>query len=309
MLGKFAGWYITGSNAILSDGLESMVNVAAGALALYSVIVSARPKDIDHPYGHGKVEFISAGLEGFMIGIAGIAILIKAVYNLIKPQELGSIDTGMVIVAIAGFLNFLLSLLLRKINRKKRSVAVDANARHLMTDAATSAALVVGLLIIHFTNLFWLDNAIAIVFGAMIFFTGYKLVRKSVAGVMDEADYKIISEIIEVLNRNRKDSWIDIHNFRVIKYGNDLHIDCHMTLPWYYDLKQAHEELKQLENHILAPSENHVEIFIHADPCVPDSCRICNLITCPVREHIFERQIIWNISNILKNEKHHILTE
>jgi cation diffusion facilitator family transporter len=308
MLGKFIGWYITGSNAILSDGLESMVNVAAGAFALYSVIVSARPKDFDHPYGHGKVEFISAGLEGFMIGIAGIVILIKSIYNLIKPQEISSIDTGIFIVAIAGLFNFILALFLRKFNKKKHSVAVDANARHLMTDAATSAALVIGLIIIHFTSLFWLDNVIAIAFGSMIFLTGYKLVRKSVAGVMDEADYILISEIIEVLSRNRKDNWIDIHNFRIIKYGNDLHIDCHITLPWYYDLRQSHEELKQIENHILALSENYIEIFIHADPCVPASCRICNLIICPVRQHMFERGVEWKLSNVLKNEKHNILT-
>jgi cation diffusion facilitator family transporter len=308
MLGKLSAWYITSSNAILSDALESFVNVAAGAFALFSVSLAALPKDTNHPYGHGKVEFLSAGLEGLMISVAGLLILLKAAYNLIHPQTLQSIDIGIAIIAITGLVNFSLSYYLKKVNKEFNSIAIEANSKHLLADAITSAGLLFGLIILLLFQVTWVDNLMAIAFGAYIFTSGIKLIRKSVAGVMDEADTEIIKEIIGILNKSRKDNWVDIHNFRVIKYGNDLHIDCHMTLPWYYDLRQCHEELKELEEKILKPLKNKIEVFIHADPCIPSSCKICSLATCPVRQHPFEKRIVWNLSNVVSNKKHDILT-
>ncbi|MDQ3191000.1 MAG: cation diffusion facilitator family transporter [Bacteroidota bacterium] len=301
---KLIAYFVTKSNAILSDALESIVNVAAGAFALYSVSLASRPKDNDHPYGHGKIEFLSSGFEGFLISIAGIIIIGKAFYNLVHPQDLKNISLGIYLIAGTGLGNLLLALYLNYKGKSLSSITISANGKHIMSDAISSAGLLFGLLLIYFTQIIWIDNIVAVVFGGFIFYTGYNLVRKSVAGVMDEADNEIIEEIIVVLNTNRKDNWIDIHNFRVIKYGSDLHIDCHITLPWYYDLKKCHEELKQIEEIILDKSSSRIEIFIHADPCVPQSCLICQIKDCKVRKQPVSKKITWTVNNITSNKKH-----
>ncbi|HET6245213.1 MAG: cation transporter [Bacteroidetes bacterium] len=307
MAAKMLAYFITASNSILSDALESIVNVTAGAFALYSVSVASKPKDNNHPYGHGKIEFLSSGFEGFLVAIAGVYIVSKAIYNLINPQDLKNIDIGIYLIAATGLINFLLALYLKYEGKKLNSITINANGKHIMSDALSSLGLLLGLLLIFFTSIAWIDNIVAIGFGGFIVYTGYNLVRKSIAGVMDEADNEIIEKIIVVLNQNRKDNWIDIHNFRVIKYGSDLHIDCHITLPWYYDLKKCHDELKIIEDIILSKSSSRIEIFIHADPCVAQSCQICQVIDCPVRKQSVSQKIIWTLSNITSNKKHSLV--
>ena len=307
MITKLAAYYITASNAILSDALESIVNVIAGAFALYSVSVASRPKDSNHPYGHGKIEFLSAGFEGFLISLGGVLIIGKAFYNLVYPQELKYLNIGFYLILLTGLSNFMLGFYLKNRGKKYDSITINANGKHILADAISSSGLLAGLLLINFTQIAWMDNAVALGFGGFIFYTGYNLFRKSVAGVMDEADDEIIEKIISLLNESRKDTWIDIHNFRVIKYGSDLHIDCHITLPWYYDLKKCHQEIKIIEEIILSKSSNRIEIFIHADPCISHSCAICQLQDCPVRKHPVSNKITWKLNNIKSNKKHSIV--
>lgn len=304
MLIKFAAWIITHSNAILTDALESIVNVFAGAFALYSVNYAAKPKDEDHPYGHGKIEFLSVGLEGSLIAIAGISIIIKSVYNLYYPHEIDSLDIGLYLTLFTGLVNFIMGLYLQKKGKELHSVTLTADGKHIISDAYSSGGLIIGIILIWISRISWMDSVIAILFGLFILYTGYKLMRKSLAGVLDEVDYALVNEIIEVLNKNRKEEWIDIHNFRVIKYGSNLHIDCHITLPWYYSLEQSHSLVTEVENILTKESENHVEVFIHADPCLPISCSICSLKNCTERRHDFVKQIEWTNEIILKNKKH-----
>lgn len=304
MLIKFAAWIITQSNAILTDALESIVNVFAGAFALYSVSYAAKPKDEDHPYGHGKIEFLSIGLEGTLIAIAGISIVVKSIYNLFYPHEIDSIDIGLFLTLFTGFVNLIMGLYLQKKGKELHSVTLIADGKHILSDAYSSGGLIIGIILIWISGISWMDSVVAIIFGLLILYTGYKLMRKSLAGVLDEVDYALVEEIVEVLNKNRKDEWIDIHNFRVIKYGSNLHIDCHITLPWYYSLEQSHCLVSEVENILAKESENHVEVFIHADPCLPDSCSICALKNCAERKHPFIKQIDWSIEVILKNQKH-----
>jgi divalent metal cation (Fe/Co/Zn/Cd) transporter len=154
--------------------------------------------------------------------------------------------------------------------------------------------------------LFWLDNVFAIFFAVIIVFTGSKLVRKSLAGLMDEADEFVLKDVVKVLNDNRKPIWIDIHNLRIQQYGSSFHIDCHITLPWYNDLKTTHDELKNIEELITHKFHHQVELFIHPDPCLPFSCNLCQLNNCSVRQNPFAQKIEWTIENILLNEKHKI---
>jgi cation diffusion facilitator family transporter len=301
---KFGAYFLTHSNAILTDALESIVNVIAGSFALYSLWLAAHPKDSNHPYGHGKVEFISAGVEGALIMVAGFIIFGKSIYNIIYPQEIHQIDWGLALIAIAGAVNFGLGWFLVKKGKQHRSMTLQADGKHLMSDGWSSLGLVIGLGIILVTGINWIDNAVAMLFGLIIMVSGLKLVRGSLAGIMDEADEVLIKELIEILNQNRRPNWIDIHNLRIIKYGSNLHIDAHVTLPYYLDLEKVHDELEAIDQIVTEHFGEDTEFFLHPDPCIPSSCSICIIADCPVRQHAFTHRETWMLENVMKNRKH-----
>ncbi len=304
LIAKFIAFWITNSNAILTDALESIINVLAGSFALFSLIFSSKPRDRDHPYGHGKVEFLSAALEGSLIVLAGLAIIGKSTYNLFYPHTIQSIDTGMILTVVAGGFNFLLGHWAEKAGKRSDSLTLIAEGKHLKSDTYSTLALLVGLGAIYLTGLEMLDNLVAIGFGLFIGYTGVKILRTSVAGIMDEADEEVLRTIIRILEENRRENWIDFHNMRVIKYGPLLHIDCHLTVPWYLNVKEAHDELEKVEALIDENISRPIELFIHTDPCIPDSCPICQKQDCHVRQHPREKRVSWDLDNVLQNKKH-----
>lgn len=304
MVLKFTAYFVTHSNAILSDALESIINITAGAFALYSLHLAAKPKDADHPYGHGKIEFISAGFEGGLILIAGLIIIIKSVSNIIHPPQVHRLDFGAALAALAGLINFFLGRYLIAVGKRYKSITLEADGKHLLSDTWSSVGLVAGVVVIYFTHLYILDSVFAIIFGLIIIYTGYQLLRKALAGLMDEADEETLKQVVEVLNTHRKQNWIDIHNLRVQQYGSSYHMDCHITLPWYDDLLTSHEELKNIETLITDKFHHRVEFFIHPDPCLPFSCKICQISNCKFRQQEFTYKVDWNLTNLLDNQKH-----
>jgi len=303
---KFVAYFITNSNAVLSDALECLINVIAGSFALYSILYAAKPKDEDHPYGHGKMENVSAGFEGALVFIAGIATISKAIYNFFNPEIISNLDIGVYLTVFSGFGNYFIGTYLIKKGKQYHSSLMTADGKHLLTDTFSSIALVAGLIIIHFTHLIWLDNVLAIILGLVILRTGYHLIKESVDSLLDEADSETIDKMIKILNTNRKVKWIDMHNLRILKYGSFLHLDCHVTLPWYDNLEETHKEIHAIENLINKNMEGRVESFIHSDPCVPDSCPICLIENCKVRQHPFIKKLEWTTANLLPNHKHNI---
>jgi len=306
LVAKFTAYAITASNAILTDALESIVNVVAGSFALYSLMLAAKPRDRDHPYGHGKIEFISASVEGAMIIIAGVLIIVKAGWNFFERRELARLDLGILLTVAAGVINLITGLAIARRGKRTNSMTMMAGGKHLQSDAWSTAGILVGLLLIRFTGLVWIDSAVAILFGGVIIYSGYRILRKSISGIMDAADMEILSEIIEVLNSHRQPAWIDVHNMRVIRYGNTLHIDCHVTVPYYLDVRRAHMEIETIDELINSKFENRVELFIHTDGCVDASCKICMIEGCPVRKFAQETTIHWSPDNVLRNQKHHL---
>lgn len=301
---KFGAYYITHSVSILTDALESIVNVVAGFIGLYSLHVAAKPKDIDHPYGHGKAEFVSAAIEGTLVFSAGAIIIYNAVKNLLLPQPIQKIDTGIYLVGATAIINWVLGFISLRQGKRNHSLALVASGRHLQTDTYSTFGIIIGLLLISFTGYVWIDGVVAIGFGMFIIYTGYKIVRKSLAGIMDEADMVLLKRMVDVINANRQDAWIDLHNLRVIKYGNVLHIDGHLTVPWYFNVNQAHEEIEGLAKLIRTDFGESLELFIHSDGCEYFQCSICDKKACQVRQHGFKKKIVWTVDNILNNEKH-----
>jgi len=305
---KGIAWFITGSLAILSDALESIVNIVAGGLGLYSLIVSARPKDADHPYGHGKAEFISAAVEGALIGVAGIFIIYKAIENFIHPNTIAKLDYGILLISITAIVNYIAGSICVNTGRKNNSLQLIAGGNHLKTDTYSTLGIVAGLLLIYFTKLEYIDSIIACIVALIIIFTGYKIARTSVAGIMDEADKKLLNNIVAALNKNRPENWIDLHNLRIIKYGSTLHCDCHLTVPWYLNVYEAHAEIDALAILIRNEFGESLELFVHSDGCQEYSCKICTKQNCLVRKHSFQKRITWTINNISKDSKHTILS-
>ncbi len=304
LIAKFIAYYLTNSVSILTDALESIVNVAAGFIGLYSLYVSAMPRDINHPYGHGKAEFLSAAIEGTLITSAGAIIIYKAVRNFITPVELQKLDYGMYLVGATAIINFTIGFVTYRKGLKNNSLALIASGRHLQSDSYSTFGIIGGLLLIFFTGYKWIDPAVAIIFGSMIIYTGYKILRRSIAGIMDEADIELLKKIVDLLNKNKRQNWIDLHNLRVIKYGSILHIDCHLTVPWYLNVQEAHEEVDALSSLVRREFGESVELFVHVDGCLPFSCKVCNKQNCNVRKHNFEKGIDWTLANVLQNKKH-----
>ncbi len=304
---KVIAWYITQSVSILTDALESTINVLAGLFSLYSLYLSSKPRDKDHPYGHGKIEFISAGIEGGLIALAGLIIIYESVKNLFTPHTISQLDYGIILVSIAGLINYILGAMAVKKGKKNKSLALISGGEHLKSDTYSTIGLVLGLILMYFTRFYWLDSVIALLFGSIIIFTGIKIVRKSLAGIMDEADEELIKQLVDTLEKNRNPNWIDIHNVRFIKYGSSLHLDSHLTMPWYFNLRESKKELDKLEEIIKDNFGNSLEMFVHVDDCCEDfSCKICKKQDCTFRKHAFEKEIVWTIENI-ESDKHHEL--
>lgn len=309
LLVKLGAYYLTNSTAILTDALESIVNVAASAFALYSVHLSGQPRDQNHPYGHGKIEFLSSGFEGALILSAGLFILIQAGLSFFEPRTLQNLEWGLLIVAFTTIINALLGWQLLQNGQKTDSLALIADGRHLLTDSVSSAVVVVGIGLVWLTGQTWLDSVLSIILAVVIIYNGFAITRQSVARLMDETDLPTISRVVTVLNNRKSRNWIDVHNLRVQKYGADLHIDCHLTLPYYWDLERVHNEVHVFEDALKEASNSEVELFVHTDPCLNECCHYCRVADCPVRAFAFVRDVEWTAGNLPLNQKHFVPIE
>lgn len=301
---KLCAWLITGSVAVLSDALESLVNISAGTFSLYALWLSTRPHDTDHPYGHGKIQFISAGVEGSMILIAAVAIFWKSIDTLVDPEPVEQIPVGIVLTFLAGVLHWVMGSFMIKKGRNSRSLALEAGGKHLRSDAVTSLALILGLLAMQIFPYHWIDPVISMAFGVYVAWNGITVIRASLAGIMDEADPDVLESVVQAMRLHRNDQIIDIHNLRVIRYGSDIHIDAHVTIPWYLNVREGHEILETLSDALKNAFDSRVEVFLHADPCLPASCRICSMIDCPKRAQPFHEKLDWSL-NLLQDNKRH----
>lgn len=299
LLVKFAAYLLTHSTAVLSDALESIVNVVASMFALFSVTMSSRPADNTHPYGHGKVEFFAAGFEGAMIVLAAALIIWSAVPGLINPPPLGPLDVGVVLLTVGGVANYLLGTYLIRTGRKARSDALVADGHHVHTDAYTSAGVIVGLILVSLTGWLRLDPFIAILVAINILVTGRRLIRASTAGLMDESDPAFLERIVAALARIRQPGWIWPHLLRARRSGAVWHVDFHLVLPRYWDLARSHQVQKVIEPALLSKTNELGQVLAHFDPCTDTYCPLCDMADCAVRAAPFARAPEWTVATVL----------
>jgi len=290
----------------LSDALESIVNVLAGAIGLYSLYVASKPKDKEHPYGHGKAEFISAAFEGSLIIAAGLIIFYESISAIFKPSELHSLENGLWVLLVTAFLNLFAGLIAKRMGTKNKSLALISSGQHLILDSFTTFAVSIGIGIVLLTNITGIDAILAILMSFWIIYNGYKIIRASLAGIMDEADLALLEEVVSELNKNRNVQWVDLHNLRVIKYGSLMHIDCHLTVPWFLNVNEAHQVVEEFTNLIKNKFGASIEFFVHTDGCMSYSCPICLAENCAQRKAPFEQKLDWTIENVLSDLKHQL---
>lgn len=308
-IGKLFAWHLTNSDAVFSDAMESIVNIIAAFMGLYSLYLAAKPKDLDHPYGHGKVEFITSGVEGALIIFAGIIIIIEASDSLLHGNTPKKLDWGIALVALTAVVNYILGHISYKKGVKENSMVLQSSGRHLQSDTFTTLGVVISLVLVYFTGIYWIDGLVALVFGMYIIIVGYRIIRKSFSGIMDEADLGMLSRLGKFLNENRKPEWIDVHNMRIQQHGSGLHIDAHLTLPYYLELRNAHKEMENMISLIVQNTDRNIEFNFHMDDCKPFSCEICMLQNCAVRQKPFREKIEWTLKSISQPQKHNYPTE
>lgn len=303
-LGKLLAWHLTNSDAVFSDAMESIVNIIAAFMGLFSLYLAAKPKDVEHPYGHGKVEFITSGIEGALIIFAGVIIIVQSIDSLLHGNVPKQLDWGIWIIAATAVINYLMGHISYKKGIKENSLVLQSSGKHLQSDTFTTIGVVVSLVLVYYTKLYWIDALVALLFGGYIMFVGYKIIRKSLSGIMDEADLGMLQTLSKFLNENRKPQWVDIHNMRIQQHGSGLHIDAHFTLPWYYELRKAHNEMEDLYKLIGENTNRTIEFNFHLDDCKSFSCEICELSECPARQKTFVKKIEWNEKTIAQVPKH-----
>jgi cation diffusion facilitator family transporter len=280
---KFYAYRLTRSSAILSDALESIINVVASGFALISVWFSAQPPDESHPYGHGKIEYFSAGFEGALIMAAAAGIMKTGWNHLVRPQSLPNLSSGLALILAAALVNLLLGLKLIRTGRASASLALEADGRHVITDFISSAVVVAGLVVVSLSGWLWLDGALALAAGVHVMWSGGRLVHQAFGGLMDRSQPELLDEVAAVIQANRRPCWIDVHQLRAWRAGPMTHIDLHLILPTFFSLEKAHAEAKSLEHTLMAHYENRAAVLIHMDPCADPDCPACRLSACAAR--------------------------
>ena len=302
---KFYAYYLSGSTALLTDALESIINVVAAAFAYYSIYLASLPRDLNHPYGHGKIEFFASGLEGVLILLAAAYIFLHASQHLLAKPSIQQLDLGMLVSFASAAINGILGVYMVRVGKSSHSPTLLADGKHLKLDAYNGFMIVLALAITYWTSWFWVDAFASILFAGFMCWQGIRLVRSAVAALMDETNPAVFKQVIAWITGNQKPEWIDLHNLRIQQYGGDLHIDCHLTLPRYWDLSRVHDEIHDFELMLAEVFPTQIELFVHVDPCLDACCAHCEIKDCPIRAHAFKHKIHWNTVNLALNQKHY----
>jgi cation diffusion facilitator family transporter len=263
---KAAVYLYTNSVSFLSDALESLINLAVAILAVWLIKIAESPPDDDHEFGHDKAEYFSSGIEGTLIFLAAIGIVIAAAPRIFSPQPISNIGIGLVISFIAALINLFVGLLLIRVGKQNDSIVLEADGHHLMTDVWTSVGIFIAIAIVGLTDWFILDPIIALVVAISIAWTGYKLIRRSVLGLMDTViDEESANFAIEILATYKNKLGIDYHAFRTRKSGARKFIYFHLLVPDEWSVKKGHDLAEEIELKILDKIP-HSAVFVHLEP-------------------------------------------
>ncbi|MCX7157441.1 MAG: cation diffusion facilitator family transporter [Rhodocyclales bacterium] len=262
---KGVAWWLTGSVGLLSDAIESFVNLAGALMALWMLTVAALPADDDHAHGHGKAEYFSSAFEGFLILLAALSIGYTAIDRLMNPQPLEAVGAGLLVSVVASVINFATARILLRVGQARNSITLEADAHHLMTDVWTSAGVIVGVGLVWWTGWLWLDPAIALLVAANIVWTGWHLMRRSAAGLMDISLPLDTLDQIEALLAGYREQGLDFHALRTRQAGSRVFVTLHVLVPGQWTVQQGHDWAERIEADIrqMLP---HAHVTTHLEP-------------------------------------------
>jgi cation diffusion facilitator family transporter len=249
---KGVAWWLTGSVGLLSDALESFVNLAGALMALAMLSLAGTPADDRHAYGHGKAEYFSSAFEGFLILVAAFSIGYTAIDRWLHPQALQDVGIGLLVSVVASLINLFAARELLKAGREFNSITLEADAKHLMTDVWTSVGVIAAVAMVWFSGWLWLDPLIALLVALNIVWTGWQLLHRSASGLMDEALPEKQLEAIESVLANYRRQGLDFHALRTRQAGRQAFITLHVLVPGEWTVQRGHDEVEQIEADIRA---------------------------------------------------------
>lgn len=262
---KGVAWKLTGSVGLLSDAIESFVNLAGALMALWMLTLAALPADDDHAHGHGKAEYFSSAFEGFLILLAAVSIGYTAFDRLLNPRPLEAVGVGLLVSVAASAINFATARVLLAVGRKHNSITLEADAHHLMTDVWTSAGVIVGVGLVWVTGALWLDPLVAMLVAANIVWTGWQLMHRSAAGLMDISLPAEKRQQIEGLLAGYRRQGLDFHALRTRQAGSRTFVTLHVLVPGQWTVKQGHDWAERIEADIRAAMP-HAHVTTHLEP-------------------------------------------
>ncbi|MDH5654871.1 MAG: cation diffusion facilitator family transporter [Spirochaetia bacterium] len=301
---KFAGFYLTDSRAILSDALESIINVFAASFAAYAVRLTRQGADKDHPYGKGRIEYFSAGFEGGLISLAGIVILYESIPQIFLGNTPQKLDQGIFLIVIGTVMNAVLGFYLVRAGKKYHSQALMADGHHVYSDVVTSLGMIIGLVVVYFTRIPWLDPVIASIMAVWILISGFKILRSSINRLMDRVNLQSLSQIAQSMEKNRTPEMIRPHKLRLRESGPSLLLDFHLIIPRYYTVKRMHDLETECARLISEDINRHLDLLLHYDPCIDDNCRFCQMKECNIRSQKCDIKHEWT-SGYLQSDIEH----
>lgn len=263
---KTGAYWLTGSVGLLSDAIESLVNLAGAVMALFMLIIAARPADEDHVYGHSKAEYFASVTEGVLILGAALGIIITAVQRLLHPKAIEELGLGLVVSIAASVVNFVVSRILLKAGKERQSISLEADAHHLMTDVWTSVGVIGGVAVAGFTNWQTLDPIVAIVVALNIIWTGFQLVRRSVSGLMDEVLPAQEQKLIEDVMAKYRERGVNFHALRTRQAAARRFMSVHVLVPGEWTVHDAHHIAEDFENDIRTKLGGVITVFTHLEP-------------------------------------------
>jgi cation diffusion facilitator family transporter len=284
---KASAYWVTASQAIYSDAVETVANILSGSVALVTAWWGARPPDRNHPWGHAKAELFSAGLAGAIVLVAGVSILREAVPALTDPRPMERVGLGLGLAAIAGVINGAVGAWLLRAGRQRHSPALRGEGFHLLSDTLTTAGAIAGVALAWLFSLPRLDPLAACIIGVVVLMSGLRLLYEASARLLDTEDPELVGEVTDALERRRMDTWIDVHLLRARSAGPRVHVDFHVVLPRYYDLDRVHVEQDALADAVVEELGRPGDVLVHPDPCRPSHCPGCPVPACPVRSAPF----------------------
>lgn len=262
---KLGAWWLTGSVGLLSDAIESFVNLAGAMMALAMISLAATPADAGHPHGHGKAEYFSSAFEAFLIMVAAVYIAYAAVDRLFDPHALESVGIGLAISVLASIINYATARVLMAAGRKYRSISLEADAHHLLTDVWTSAGVITGVALVWLTGWLWLDPLLALIVAGNIVWTGWGLMRRSIGGFMDVSLPDTELKKIEVVLETYRQSGIEFHALRTRQAGSRSFLTLHVLVPGEWTVQQGHDCSERIEAD-LRQALPHVHVTTHLEP-------------------------------------------